>query len=61
MQSLSVEAKRGDYDLKNLASVSNFDTLKNYTEKDILGVKQLTGYGIPYTGAGIVGLYKLKI
>ena len=72
VQSLSVEAKKGDYDLKKLrnqlfanmmvASVSNFiDTLKNYTEKDILGVKQLTGYGIPYTGAGIVGFYKLRI
>ena len=44
------------------AAVSRFtDTLKNYTEKDIIDLKQITGYGIPYTGSGVVGFYKLTI
>ena len=38
-----------------MASVSHFiDTLKSYKEKEIINLKQITGYGIPYTGSGVV-------
>ena len=72
VQYLGVEMKKGDCNLEDLhwqlfanmmaAAVSHFtDTLKNYTEKDIIDLKQITGYGIPYTGSGVVGFYKLTI
>lgn len=44
-----------------VALVSNFlDTLKKYTEEDTLGLKQITGCGIPYTGSGVVDFYKFN-
>ena len=45
------------------AAVLQFlENLKHhYTLQDIEGVKQIVGYGIPYTGTGIVGFYKLII
>ena len=73
MQHLALEGKKEDYDEEKLkwqlfanmmaAAVSQFLTnLKlYYTLKDIEEVKHIVGYGVPYTGSGVVGLYKLDI
>ena len=73
MQHLALEGEKEDYDEEKLkwqlfanmmaAAVSQFLTnLKlYYTLKDIEEVKHIVGYGVPYTGSGVVGLYKLDI
>ena len=71
VQHLAVEGKKNVCEMEKLrwqlcanmivASILQFmDNLKNCTLKDIDDVKQIVGYGIPYTGSGI-GFYKLKL
>ena len=69
---MTVEGKRGEADCEKmkcqllanmmLASITTFiNEMPNYDEAAIQNLKQITGYGIPYTGFGDVGFYILQI
>jgi len=73
IQQMAIEGKRGDDDMLKLkhqlfanliaATTSHFiQNIQPYKLQDILRKDfAIAGYGIPYTGSGIVGFFKLKI
>lgn len=70
---MAIEGKKGEENVEklkyqlyaNLIAATTSQFLKNiqhYTLQDILSENfALVSYGIPYTGSGIVGFYKLKV
>ena len=45
-----------------VASVAKFiDKMQKYDEMSIVTVDRITGYGIVYTGFGVVGFFKLEM
>lgn len=72
LASLCIEGKKESFNLEKLKyqlwanmivlAVRKFEeTLQSFTKKELLALKQLTGYGMACSGDGIFGAYKLKM